>query len=148
RKPLTEEDAEAIRAQTNTVADVALMGFPDWSYDHNMTYKSYTYKRGNVQGVSANYAQTANVSVSDGRFITDFDDRHRRNVMVIGVSVADALFTDHKSAIGRTVRMGNDSFEVVGILEKRKNAFLGESDEDNSVYVPFRTIRQLAPGDR
>ncbi len=148
RKPLTEEDAEAIRTQTNTVEDVALVAFPDWTYNRTITYKSYTYRRSNVQGVSANYAHAANVAVSDGRFISDFDDKHRRNTMVIGVSIADALFSDRRNAIGTTVRMGDDTFEIVGVLEKRKSAFLGESDEDNAVYVPFRTIRQLAPGDR
>jgi putative ABC transport system permease protein len=148
RKPLTEEDAIAIREHTNTVENIALMAFPDWSYNHTLTYQGYTYKRGDLQGVSADYAQAANVSVSDGRFISDFDDLHRRNTMVIGVSVADALFYDHKSAIGSQVKMGDDLFEIVGVLQKRKNAFLGENDEDNAIYVPFRTIRQIAPGQR
>jgi putative ABC transport system permease protein len=148
RKPLTEDDANAIREHTNTVENIALMAFPDWSYNHTLTYQGYTYKRGDLQGVSANYAQAANVSVSDGRFISDFDDAHRRNTMVIGVSVADALFYNHKSAIGSQVKMGDDLFEIVGVLQKRKNAFLGENDEDNAVYVPFRTIRQIAPGQR
>jgi putative ABC transport system permease protein len=148
RKPLTEEDAEAIRTQTNTLEDIALMAFPDWFYDRTITYKSYRYRRTNLQGVSANYAQATDVSVSDGRFISDFDDRHRRNTMVIGVSVADALFPDRKNAIGAQVKMGNDTWEIVGVLERRKSAFLGESDEDNAVFVPFKTIRQVAPGDR
>jgi putative ABC transport system permease protein len=148
RKPLTEEDAEAIRRQANTVEQVSLQAFPDWFYDRTITYKSYTYRRTNLQGVTANYAEAANVSVSDGRFISEFDDSHRRNTMVVGVSIADALFPNRKSAVGSMVRMGNDTFEIVGVLERRKSAFLGESDEDNAVFVPFKTIRQLAPGDR
>src|SRR5262245_30459029 len=58
RKPLTEDDAIAIRAQTNAVEDVSLVAFPDWSFNHTVTYGAYSYKRGNLQGVSANYAQT------------------------------------------------------------------------------------------
>jgi putative ABC transport system permease protein len=148
RKPLTEEDAVAIRQQTSAVEDVALMAFPDWSLNRTITYKGYTYRRGNLQGVSANYAQATNVSVSEGRFITDFDDQHRRKTMVIGVSVADALFWDHKSAIGAQVRMGDQTFEIVGVLQKRKSAFLGENDEDNAVHIPFKTMRQLNPRQR
>src|SRR5262245_61621079 len=142
RKPLSEEDAVAIREHTNTVEDVSLVAFPDWNFRHTLTYQSYTYRRGNLQGVSANYAQTTNVSVSDGRFISDFDDQHRRKTMVIGVSVAEAFFLDRKNAIGAQVKMGDHLFEVVGVLQKRKNAFLGENDEDNAIYVPFRTMRQ------
>jgi len=148
RKPLTEEDAIAIRQQTNTVEDVAVVAFPDWGFNRTITYQGYTYRRTNLSGVSANYAQTTNVSVSDGRFISDFDDQHRRNTMVIGVSVADALFLNHKTAIGAEVKMGDRIFEIVGVLQKRKSAFLGENDEDNAVYVPFRTLRQIAPGRR
>src|SRR5262249_51560683 len=110
RKPLTEEDAIAIRQQTNTVEDVAVVAFPDWWLNRNITYQGYTYRRTNLCGVSANYAQTTNVSVSDGRFISDFDDQHRRNTMVIGVSVADALFLNHKTAIGAEVKMGDRIF--------------------------------------
>jgi putative ABC transport system permease protein len=148
RKPLKEEDATAILEHTDTVQGVAMMAFPDWSFSHTVSYGNYTYKRGNPQGVSANYAETTNVNVSDGRFISDFDDSHRRNTMVIGVSVAEALFLNHKDAIGAQVKMGNEVFEVVGVLQKRKSAFLGENDEDNAVYIPFKTVRQIAPGQR
>jgi putative ABC transport system permease protein len=148
RKPLTEDDAEAILEHTNTVEDVSLVAFPDWGFNRTITYQGYTYRRTNLSGVSANYAQTTNVTVGDGRFISDFDDQHRRDTMVIGVSVADALFWDHKSAIGAYVKMGDRTFEIVGVLQKRKSAFLGENDEDNAVYVPFRTMRQIAPGRR
>jgi len=148
RKPLTEDDAKAILEHTNTVEDVSLVALPDFGFNRTITYQGYTYRRGNLSGVSANYAQTTNVTVSDGRFISDFDDQHRRDTMVIGVSVADALFWDHKSAIGSYVKMGDHTFEIVGVLKKRKSAFLGENDEDNAVYVPFRTMRQIAAGRR
>ena len=147
RKPLTEDDAIAIRTQTTTVEDVALVALPD-RFDPTITYQGHTYKRGNLQGVSANHAQTTNVSVSNGRFISDFDDQHRRNTMVIGFSIADALFLNHESAIGAEVKMGTHTFEVVGVLERRKNSFLGENDEDNAIYIPFRTMRQISPGRR
>jgi len=148
RKPLTEDDAKAILEHTNTVEDVSLVALPDFGFNRTITYQGYTYRRGNLSGVSANYAQTTNVTVSVGRFISDFDDQHRRDTMVIGVSVADALFWDHKSAIGSYVKMGDRTFEIVGVLQKRKSAFLGENDEDNAVYVPFRTMRQIAAGRR
>ena len=146
RKPLTEADAVAIREQAAAVEDVSMVGFP-MGISTSITYQSHSYRRSNLQGVTANYAQVANVSVSEGRFITDVDDQHRRETMVIGVSVADALFRDHKSAIGQEVRLGDGrNFEIVGVLEKRKSAFLGENDEDNAVYIPFRTMRQISPG--
>ncbi len=146
RKPLSEEDATAILGHTTSVQDVALVEFPDWSFSSGITYQGRSYKRTDLQGVSANHAQTTNVAVSDGRFISEYDDQHRRNTMVIGVSIADALFLSHASAIGSEVKMGGHTFEVVGVLQKRKNSFLGENDEDNAVFIPFRTMRQISPG--
>lgn len=144
RKPLTEENAAAIREGAGAVEEVSLVAFPN--FNTMLTYQSRTYRRVNVQGVSANYAQTTNVAVSEGRFVSEIDDQHRRDAMVIGVSVADALFRDHKSALGAQIKMAGRNFEVIGVLDKRKNAFLGENDEDNAVFIPFRTMRQMSPG--
>ncbi len=34
---------------------------------------------------------------------------------------------------------------MVGLLDKRKNTVFGETDDDNAVYIPYRTMRQLMP---
>src|SRR4026208_2009302 len=66
--------------------------------------------------------------------------------MVIGVNGADALFPGQQSNIvGTQVRMGGYNFEVIGVLEKRKAGFFGENEEDNAVYIPFRTAQKVAP---
>jgi putative ABC transport system permease protein len=67
--------------------------------------------------------------------------------MVIGVNAADALFPGKENNIaGTDVRMGGIDFEIIGVLEKRKNAFFGENDEDNAVFIPLRTAQKVAPG--
>jgi putative ABC transport system permease protein len=147
RKPLTEEDAVAIREKARDVDDIALVAFPQ-GINTTIAYQGHTYRRSNLQGVSANHAETTNVNVSHGRFISEYDDQHRRNTMVIGVSVVDALFWDRESAVGAEVKLGDETFQIVGVLDKRKSAFLGENDEDNAVYIPFRTMRQMSPGRR
>src|SRR5919107_2818197 len=68
--------------------------------------------------------------------------------MVIGVNLVDALFPGKtpEQIIGTEVKLGGRPFEVIGVLEKRKNAIFGENDEDNAVFIPFRTARQVSPG--
>src|SRR5216117_787136 len=44
RKPLTEEDAVAIREHTDTVEDVALVAFSDWNFNRTITHQGYTYR--------------------------------------------------------------------------------------------------------
>src|ERR1700759_145719 len=98
RKPLTYEDGETIARLAPSVERVAGDLFVSW-LDSTITYNGITYHRGGVEGVTANYAEAANVSVRDGRFITDTDDSNRRNVMVIGVNVVDALFPGQQANV-------------------------------------------------
>ncbi len=149
RKPLTIPDAEAIKAQASAVEDVAHVapnvGYGGGPFDDNVTYQGHNYRWGNTQGVSPNYADISNIVLQEGRFITESDDQQRANVMVIGVNAADALFPGRNQIAGTQVRMGGYNFEIVGVLEKRKAGFFGENDEDNAVFIPFRTAQKIAP---
>src|SRR4026209_2968095 len=149
RKPLTVADAEAIKAQASAVEDVAHIapnvGYGGGRVDDKATYPGRNYRWGNTQGVSPNYADITNISLKEGRFITESDDQQRSNVMVIGVNAADALFPGYNQIAGAQVRMGGYNFEVIGVLEKRKAGFFGENEEDNAVYIPFRTAQKVAP---
>ena len=145
RKPLNEADADAIRQHAWAAEEVSNVLMVAW-WDSTIQHKGQNYRRGNMQGVSANYARTANVSVREGRFISEIDDQNRRNVMVIGVNVAESLFPGQPNVAGTEVKLGGKPFEIIGVLEKRKSAFFGENDEDNAIYIPFRTARQVSPG--
>jgi len=148
RRPLTVADADAIKA-ASAVEDVAHVapnvGYGGGQFDDNVTYQGRNYRWGNTSGVSPNYADITNISLSEGRFITESDDSQRSNVMVIGVNAAEALFPGYNQIAGAQVRMGGYNFEVIGVLEKRKAGFFGENEEDNAVYIPFRTAQKIAP---
>jgi putative ABC transport system permease protein len=150
RKPLTVADAETIEAQSAAVEEVGLVapniGYSGGPFDDNISYQGHNYRWGNTQGVSANYAGITNIAIKEGRFISENDDQQRANVMVIGVNAADALFPGQNQQIaGTQVRMGGINFEIVGVLEKRKAGFFGENEEDNAVFIPFRTAQKVAP---
>jgi putative ABC transport system permease protein len=144
RKPLTPQDAEAIRQQASAIEDVANVLFL-WRLDRTIKRSGRAYKEGFLQGVSASYARVTNVSLQQGRFISEVDDEHRRDVMVIGVNVVESLFPNQASVAGEQVELLGRPFEVIGVLEKRKNTFFGESEEDNAIFIPFETGRKLSP---
>ena len=149
RKPLTVADAEAIKAQASAVEDVSWVapnvGYNGGAFDDNITYQGRNYRWGNTQGVSPNYGDITNIALREGRFISEIDDQQRANVLVIGVNAAEALFPGANQIAGANVRMGGYNFEIVGVLEKRKAGFFGENEEDNAVYMPFRTAQKIAP---
>ncbi len=150
RKPLTVEDANAIVAQSSAVNDIATVAINigSWGtgFDDNLIYENKNYRWAKTDGVSPNYDGVANVTLKEGRWFTEMDNYERRNVLVLGVNAVDALF-DGKSdeAVGKVVRMNGDTWEIIGVIEKRKSGFFGENEEDEKVFMPFRTARKVAP---
>jgi putative ABC transport system permease protein len=151
RKPLTPEDAEAVAAQAAALEEVGMeapnIGGWGSGFDDTISVSGKTYRRGNTRAVTPNMAEVGNISLREGRFISEQEDLNRRNVMVIGVNAAEALFPGQETGIvGTKVKMGGYVWEIIGVLAKRKATFFGENEEDNAVFVPFRTGRQVAPG--
>ena len=149
RKPLTVADAEAIKAQAPAVEDVAQVapnvGYNGGPFDDNITYQGRNYRWGNTQGVSPNYADITNIIAQRRplhhrvrRSAARERDGHRRERRGSAVP-------RYNQIAGAQVRMGGYNFEVIGVLEKRKAGFFGENEEDNAVYIPFRTAQKIAP---
>src|SRR5829696_6590802 len=150
RKVLTDEDADAIMSQSSTVDDIALVdpGIGNFgpSFNDNMTYEGHNYRWASVDGVSPNYDRISNLVVNEGRWISDADNYSRRNVVVIGVNTREALFPDpNENPIGKISRINGTTWEVIGVVEKRKAGFFGENEEDAKVFMPYRTARKAAP---
>ncbi len=151
RKPLTVADSEAILKQSDAIEDITAVApgignFGAASFDDNMIYKDKNYRWAQTDGVLPNYDQLSNLVLREGRFITEADNQQRRNVLVIGVNAADALFPGKEGEIiGESVRMNGQQWEIIGVIEKRKAGFFGENEEDRKIFMPLRTARKVAP---
>jgi len=49
--------------------------------------------------------------------------------------------------IGKDLTVAGKRFRVVGVLAKGKSTFLGESQEDKNVFIPFQTLQKMSPRD-
>src|SRR5687768_3162362 len=150
RKALTEADADAILAQSTAIEDIALVAINigSWGsgFDDNLVYEGKNYRWALTDGVTPNYAQIANLVLKQGRWLTEADNYQRRNVLVVGVNTVEALFPGKEDeAVGKVVRMNGTTWEIVGVIEKRKAGFFGENEEDRKIFMPFRTARKVAP---
>ena len=150
RKPLTQDDANAVLQLAPSVHDIATVSvnIGSWGtgFDDNMIYRDKNYRWALTDGVTPNYDQISNVRLKTGRWITEMDNHERRNVLVVGVNSVEALFNgDAEEAIGKVIRMNGDSWEIIGVLEKRESGFFGENEEDRKIFLPFRTARKVAP---
>jgi putative ABC transport system permease protein len=90
-----------------------------------------------VLGVSSEYQSTDGYEVDYGRFLSPIDVARRRPTAVLGREVSDELFGEIPS-IGSLIRIGQEEFEVIGILEKKGSVF-GET-QDDIVLIPVTTL--------
>lgn len=150
RKPLTDDDATAILAQSTAITDLTTVapniGSFNGGFDDNLVYEGKNYRWALTDGVMPNLMEMTNIALKSGRFITESDNYQRRNVLVVGVNCVEALFPGQEDeAVGKLVRMNGTTWEIVGVIEKRKAGFFGENEEDRKVFLPYRTARKAAP---
>ena len=150
RKPLTDDDAQALLTQSTAISDVTVVapqiGSFNGGFDDNLVYEGKNYRWALTDGVEPNLMGLTNLVLRQGRFITEADNYQRRHVLVVGVNCVEALFPGHEDdALGKIVRMNGTNWEIIGVIEKRKAGFFGENEEDRKVFMPYRTARMDAP---
>ncbi|MGA2608244.1 MAG: ABC transporter permease [Terriglobia bacterium] len=147
RKPLSYEDAKAIKEQCPSVEEVSVALFGEMSEfglpPSTARYKGHEMSGAQFMGVDANYLALANSSLADGRFFTPADDLHRRDVTVIGANVVERLF-QNEDPVGKGIVVDGHTLEVIGTLNKFKG-FLGDNPDDRDIFVPYWTYKKLYP---
>jgi len=144
RKPLTMEDAEAIKEGSPAVKNVTAF-LTWWEQPHTVRTKAGSVSAIDFRGVQANFGQVyANAGTLAGRFISEGDDLHREKVVMLGENVAPVLFPEG-DPIGKDVIIDGSDFQVIGVVEKPKGGF-GMGDEDRRVLIPYNTFHKIYPG--
>ena len=132
---LTLDDMETIRAQIPQVVQVAgVRELP-------MTVVARGVERPvNLVGVTQGYQEIRRLLVLRGRYFDSTDMEKRDKVCLITKQLATRLFGP-ENAIGRSVRMGELTFAVVGVFVERVETF-GLSDiQAESVLIPFGLMK-------
>lgn len=80
-----------------------------------------------------------NLNPVAGSLFTREDGDKRKKVVVMGGAIAEKLFDEADNAIGKIIKAADQSFVVVGVLEKKGGGGFGGPDFDNFVYLPYQT---------
>jgi putative ABC transport system permease protein len=135
---LTLDDAEALNDLPGVVAVApsspggaqVVVGPTNWSTS--------------VTGTTPGYFTVAEVKFGEGQPFDESDVRGATRVAVIGPSLAENLFGGD-SPIGRTIRVNQSPFTVIGVTEARGQAIDGR-DQDDVVIVPVTTAQRQVFG--
>jgi ABC-type antimicrobial peptide transport system permease subunit len=143
RKPLTVEDAKAIKELCPSVQDVSWRGMPIRS-QVQVSYKGKRPQNSSFLATSSNYGAVANVKLASGRFFTEPEDAHRMAVVVLGPDAGEAMFPN-LDPIGKQMLINEHLFTIIGITEKSKSSILSSGEGDSSVIIPYRTFKKMFP---
>ncbi len=99
-----------------------------------------------VFGVSPQYFRIRSWQVQEGELFTDRDVLGRRNVALLGKTVADQLFPD-QDPVGQSIRIRNSPFQVIGVLKAKGQTGVGQ-DQDDVILAPSTAVLYRLKGDR
>jgi len=134
-EPLTMSDAEVLADPEN--ASYISMVAPSVSDNKEISFSGNSMTT-SITGLTPEYATVRNETIEVGRFITDEDVDESATVVVIGMDIVDELFDGTiADALGSKLRITNNLYQVVGILESSGGTGMGSSD--GQVYVPIST---------
>jgi putative ABC transport system permease protein len=93
-----------------------------------------------TRGTTADYGRMLTADFGEGRLFTEAENDTARQVCILGSDVATALFPS-RSAMGATVMVQGQPFEVIGVLA-RQGSFLGLFSFDNQMVMPLSAFRK------
>ncbi len=135
---LTLEDIERIRRlpSVTNIAPALLIGLP-------VTYERET-SSAQVLGVYPEQFTNSSITATQGRLFDRADLEGAKAVAVVGPDVAEKLFGG-LDPIGRRLKVGDNSFTVIGVSNALGSQFFQNADD--RVYVPF-TVARAVTGQR
>lgn len=95
--------------------------------------------RTSARGVTPNMSDVLNWKPKIGRFITQDDLNRFSRVAVLGEEVVETLYGSVEvDPVGATIRLNNQAFTVIGVMESRG---VGFSNDNIAVFVPLSTAQ-------
>jgi putative ABC transport system permease protein len=146
RPTLTISDMRAIeeQAQTSQFVDVQLGGGGPGSVQQRVFYHNQKTKPLIVFGTSENFAEGTRIPVLSGRFFNGTEVQFRKSVAMLGNTAYQLLFAPSGiDPVGKTVRIGNERFEIVGVFDKRPAAGGFNLGQDDFVVIPYTAYERV-----
>jgi len=136
---LSVDDVFAIRTEVPVIAAAT----PIVTSNGQLIYKN-SNMRANVQGVSEEFPIVRDWKLSEGAFFNAADVESRARVLVVGPAIVEELF-EGVDPIGQTVRLRNQPFEIIGVLESKGQTGVGQN-QDEAVLAPYTTVQRKLLG--
>ncbi|MCX6792985.1 MAG: ABC transporter permease [Candidatus Falkowbacteria bacterium] len=142
--------ATGVQITTMTLSDMAdINRLPNiiTSYAGVLSQEQASYgnevRKAFIYGVGSTYLDVDKTEIAEGRFYTAAEENSLAPVIVLGSSIKDKLF-GNSDAIGKSVRLRQERFTVIGIA-KPKGAVMFMNFDD-FIYMPTKTLQKKLMG--
>lgn len=133
RPDITMKDANYIKEHLKSAEAVS----PATSSRQNLKYRGNSLMEININGVTMETEKIEGFNISIGRYFNSVEIEKAKNSVIIGYEIMDKLF-GNRNPIGERIKIGDASYTVIGVTEKRGSIF-GQS-LDSEVYVPIESL--------
>lgn len=149
RKPLTFEDAEALRDLPTIETSVPFLDVSSdrWGQKILVTGKNgKTSSSIRLSGTTPAIEKTTTEVLLGGRWFTQAEDDMKADVALIGDEVRKSYFP-FGSPLGEKIEIGGRDFRIIGVLEKREELFGGDGSDNSSnvIYMPMGSALRIKP---
>ncbi|HMF89687.1 MAG TPA: ABC transporter permease [Candidatus Angelobacter sp.] len=139
-KTLVTEDVAAMLKECPAVAQAA----PGTQTTAQVVYENDNWGT-RITGSTPEYFDIRAWPFQSGASFTQEDVTTAANVAVIGDTVRKNLFASTEP-VGKTTRIGNLPFLVVGVLEAKGQSPAMSEDQDDNIVVPLTTLQKKITG--
>jgi putative ABC transport system permease protein len=145
RPNLSVSDARALEEQAGTIQFVDIeLGAGGPPTQRRVFYGTQKTKNLVVFGTSENFAEGTRIPFLGGRFFNGTELQYRKNVAVLGNTPYQLLFAPSGiDPVGKSVRIGSERFEVVGVFDKRPAAGGFNLGQDDFVVIPYTAYQRI-----
>ncbi len=135
---LNIKDAQAIKKQARGVDSVAAV----LNSSKQVMYGNQNWQT-SIYGITSSYLYVKNYEIELGRTINEEENNSASKVAIIGSTVESELFGDI-NPIGKTIRITNVPFKVIGTLKSKGQ--MGPMDQDDLIFIPITTAQRKVFG--
>lgn len=112
---------------------------PKVTLSSTIKYGTESLTNTSVTGVSEEYLDMKDQTLSAGRFLQFSDILSRQKVCVIGYYVAWDLYGGVEKAIDQTIKINGYGFRIVGVVSRQDESGLEAGGSDDVLYLPYST---------
>lgn len=105
-------------------------------------YENSSTDDASLLGVTYEQNKVSDIRIETGRYFTQREIDAGVNAVIIGSKIKEQLF-GNRAALGKTIKISNRKFHIIGIMEKQGENILDAPSNDTNIFIPVSSFAKL-----